>query len=150
MYDHAKNGPVLLPIDGSEASAQAARHVAKTLAGTGIPVHLINVQRAHLPDPALFHAAPAIVATHRNIGHRLLRHARHVLAKHGITHTFEVAFGDAAKVIARTARRRLSPLIVMGTRGRHPLVNLLTGSVPGRVARLAPVPILLMRQGEKK
>ena len=58
----------------------------------------------------------------------------------------EVAFGPSAETIARLAEERECSLIVMGTRGRHPMVNLFTGSVPSRVVQRARVPVMLVRQ----
>ena len=143
---NGKPGGILLPFDGSPASIEAVKYVARHVLGTGIAVHLINVQDALLPDPALLHAARAKMAWHRDEGHRQLRVGRDILAAHGIPHTFEVAFGREAETIARVAASRGYRLVVMGTRGRHPLVNLVAGSVPSGVMRMTKVPVLLVRK----
>jgi nucleotide-binding universal stress UspA family protein len=58
----------------------------------------------------------------------------------------EVAAGDPADTIVRIARERHVDLIVMGTHGRTGLQHVLLGSVAERVVRLAPCPVLTLRQ----
>ena len=136
---------IILPYDGSPAAENAARYVARHVKGTDVSVHLVNLQGPVLPDPALAHAARAIVAWHRDEGQRRLRSGRDILAAEGIPHTHEVAFGEESETIARIARERGAGLVVMGTRARHPLVSLVLGSVSSRVTRASPVPVLLVR-----
>jgi len=57
----------------------------------------------------------------------------------------EVAAGPPADAIVRVARKRDADLIVMGTRKRHGRRHVLLGSVAGKVARLAPCPVLTVR-----
>ena len=57
----------------------------------------------------------------------------------------EVAVGPPADAIVRVARKRDADLIVMGTRKRHGRRHVLLGSVAGKVARLAPCPVLTVR-----
>lgn len=137
---------VLLPFDGSRAALHAVRYVAQNVKGEPVEVRLLNVQRPVLDDPALMHVAHGIVDAHRTAGERVLRAARAILESEGIPHSGEVAFGPSAETIARIAEERQCSLIVMGTRGRHPMVNLFTGSVPSRVVQRARVPVMLVRQ----
>jgi nucleotide-binding universal stress UspA family protein len=55
--------------------------------------------------------------------------------------------GDAAGAILRAATGESADLVVMATRARTGLGRLLLGSVAGRVARRATVPVLLVKAG---
>lgn len=58
----------------------------------------------------------------------------------------EVAMGPPADTIARVAQARTVDLIVMSTHGRTGLQHVLLGSVAERVVRLAPCPVLTIKQ----
>jgi nucleotide-binding universal stress UspA family protein len=62
---------------------------------------------------------------------------------HGI-----VAHGDATEQILQRARSGKYDLIVMGTHGRRGLAHALLGSVAEKVVRLAPCPVLTVREKE--
>ena len=57
----------------------------------------------------------------------------------------EVAVGHPADTIVRIAQERGADLIVMGTHGRTGLQHVLLGSVAEKVVRLAPCPVLTVR-----
>jgi nucleotide-binding universal stress UspA family protein len=57
-----------------------------------------------------------------------------------------VAMGQPADAIARVAQERHADLIVMGTHGRTGLQHALLGSVAEKVVRLAPCPVLTIKQ----
>jgi len=57
----------------------------------------------------------------------------------------EVTAGSAAETIVRVAQERDADLIVMGTHGRTGLQHVLLGSVAEKVVRLAPCPVLTVR-----
>jgi universal stress protein A len=52
----------------------------------------------------------------------------------------------AAPAIVESARHCAADLIVMGTRGRTGMTHVLLGSVAERVVRLAPCPVLTLRE----
>lgn len=56
--------------------------------------------------------------------------------------------GIPAETIVEYARRHNCDLIVMGTHGRTGLSHLLMGSVAEKVVRLAPCPVMVVRQQE--
>jgi len=55
-----------------------------------------------------------------------------------------VTFGGPAKVIADAARRLDADLILVGKRGRSPITDVLTGSVPMRLIDVAHRPVLVI------
>jgi nucleotide-binding universal stress UspA family protein len=60
----------------------------------------------------------------------------------------EVATGQTVDTIVRVAEERNVDLIVIGTHGRTGLQHVLLGSVPKKVVRLAPCPVLTVRYKE--
>jgi nucleotide-binding universal stress UspA family protein len=51
-----------------------------------------------------------------------------------------------APTIARISKEAGCDLIVMGTRARHPLVELVAGAVTARVRRASDVPVVLVKR----
>ena len=58
----------------------------------------------------------------------------------------EVATGPPADTIVRMAHERGADLIVMGTHGHTGLRHVLLGSVAEKVVRLAPCPVLTVKE----
>jgi nucleotide-binding universal stress UspA family protein len=135
---------VLLPSDGSPASLHAARHVARNLEGLDAKVLLLNVQRVYV-DAEMLHMRRSILDLHHGEGEAALREAAEILAASGIEYQAQVGFGPVADMIVHTAQGAQCDAIVMGTRARHPLVELLARSVPSRVLRRSRVPVMLVR-----
>jgi nucleotide-binding universal stress UspA family protein len=139
----AAGSKILLPFDGSEPAVDAARHVA--MHAKASKVHLLNVQDAIIPGSAFAAASYVIVQWHRRHGETILRSATEILAAGDLLIEPEVAFGRPAQTICRFARARACNVIVLGTRARHPLVSLFSGSVACEVTRGSTVPVLLLR-----
>lgn len=59
-----------------------------------------------------------------------------------------VAIGTAYEVIVTKARKNRIDLIILSTHGRTGLKHFLLGSVAERVVRLAPCPVLVVREKE--
>jgi len=68
------------------------------------------------------------------------------LRQRGIKASWRVATGPPFQMIVDMAAREHAALIVMGTHGRSGLDRILLGSVAERVIRLAPCPVLTVRQ----
>jgi nucleotide-binding universal stress UspA family protein len=134
---------VLLPFDGSPAAIHAAHYVARNLQGIDASVVLLNVQRV-VVDVEMMHAARAIARVHRVEAERILGAASQVLEASGIDFTTEVALGHPAEVIARIAEERGFDLVVMGTRKRHALAELVRRPLSARVARRSRVPVMIV------
>jgi universal stress protein A len=60
----------------------------------------------------------------------------------------EIAIGRPADTIVRLARERKADLIVMATHGRTGLEHMVLGSVAEKVVRLAPCPVLTIKDPE--
>ncbi len=70
---------------------------------------------------------------------------RTFLKKNGVDATCVAKAGEAGELIARQAEQGRYDLVIMGTRGRSDLVNLVLGSVAQRVLARCKVPVLLVR-----
>jgi nucleotide-binding universal stress UspA family protein len=70
------------------------------------------------------------------------------LRQSGIKTSWRVRMGAHYEEIVRTAEEEHAGMIVMGTHGRSGLNRALLGSVAERVTRLAPCPVLTVRQAK--
>lgn len=136
----------LIPIDGSSASIRAVEYAIRH-AGEGVKVHLINVQPViRVGDVSFFTSANMVADMRRRAGEHALSAAKALLDTHRIEYTAEVVFGSPAKAILRCAAEQRCTKIVMGTKGRSLLGNLVARSVANRVVRRARVPVTLIKE----
>ncbi len=138
---------ILLPVDGSEGSSRAARHVAG-IAGMvpGLEVWVVNVQPPG--DDWMTRRsfkAEELARMEQEWGEAALAPAREILQAAGVRPSERVVQGDVARTIARLAQELGCDQIVMGTRGQSALGGLLMGSVATRVLHLATVPVTLVK-----
>lgn len=139
---------MLVACDGSKTSLRAVRHAVK-LAGALSDAARISLISVH-DDIALRHASrfvgkDAIDNYLREESETDLAAARKALDKAGIAHDMIIRRGHVAAEIADAAARGRFDLIVMGSKGRSSLADLLVGSVATRVIELSAVPILLVK-----
>lgn len=138
---------LLIPIDGSNGSLQAVRHVLK-LAKLNCPleIHLLHVQppvngwevKHFLRDSEIadHFAAQAEQATQA---------ARELLDQAQLDYTLHVETGVIAETIAAFAHQRDCDQIIMGARGMGALEGLLLGSTSTKVLHLVRVPVTLVK-----
>jgi nucleotide-binding universal stress UspA family protein len=70
------------------------------------------------------------------------------LRQRGVKASWRATTGVPSEEIVEIARQEHAEMIVMGTHGRSGLDRILLGSVAERVIRLAPCPVLTVRQPE--
>jgi nucleotide-binding universal stress UspA family protein len=140
---------ILLPVDGSEGSLRAARHLAK-MAGMvpnlTVEVHLANIQP--VGDDWMTRRsfkAEELAAMEAEWADAALAPAREILLAAGVTPILHTRQGDIAPTIARLADELGCDQITMGTRGLSPLSDLLMGSVATKVLHLAQVPVTFVK-----
>lgn len=137
----------LIPVDGSPESMRAVEYLIAQVDPGGAQVYLINVQPPVMAgDVNFFMSAKMVADKHRGAGERAMRAAKRVLDANHIQHTSEVVFGKPVEAIVRYAAERGCTKIVMGTKGRSLLANLLTRSVASRVVRRAHIPVTLVKE----
>ncbi|MCL4744660.1 MAG: universal stress protein [Burkholderiaceae bacterium] len=139
---------ILLPTDGSRNALRAVKYVAKfsTLTKEPSKVTLISVH----DDVSLRHAQrfvgkKAVDDYLRDLCEADMADARKVLDKAGVKHDMIIRTGHVAAEIAKAGDEGKYDLIVLGSKGRSALKNLLIGSVASRVAEIATIPVLLVR-----
>ena len=138
---------LLVPIDGSDTSLRAVEALIAKLAAYRPPVeiHLLNVQHALRKDVGQFVDHDEIRRYHQEEGATALVRARARLDAEEITHATHVFVGDdPASVIVQFVKEQKIDEVIMGTRGRGELAQLLLGSVAQEVLRGAGVPVTLI------
>jgi nucleotide-binding universal stress UspA family protein len=142
---------ILVPIATAERGLQEAIGLAKLCRSSIVLLHVTEVY------PVMMEMASAttweqISSDLREQGQRLLDQAHQRVVGEGIACEARLEDAAAARVcdvIVEQARDRGCDLIVMGTHGRRGVSHALIGSDAERVLRMAPVPVLLLRSGEK-
>lgn len=133
---------ILLPVDASANSLQAAEHVvSRHAAGALLEVHLLHVRAPLSQYVARFLSRRDHDTYHRQEAERALAPVRDLLNRAGIRHTDHVEFGDKAETIRRVAESLGVNQIVMGTARRNSLTRVIEDSVTSRVLEIVEVPV---------
>lgn len=139
---------ILLPIDGSVSANHAVGHViASTAWLKETPqIFLLNVQwKLASGNVKLFISQDTINDYYREQGMDALSAARGLLDAAGMAYSYHVSVGTPAEAIVQYAQEQKVDQIVMGAQGESKLAMVLLGSVAGKVAHLAPMPVLLVK-----
>lgn len=120
--------------DGAGASLAGSRFVRETCERYGSRLRIV-------------HVAPTLctAADERRIAS--LKALTSSLRRHGIDaslHVVRGAIGSPAPHIAEVARMSRAKLVIVGTRGRSPVVSAVAGSVAQRLLAAAPCPVLVL------
>ncbi|WP_447980649.1 universal stress protein [Candidatus Nitrospira bockiana] len=141
---------VLLAVDGSEQSFEAARAIGRLAR----PEHLTVLHALDVPTPTPAFFMPeavqdlyrAVEREMREDGDRLLARVRSIMPEDcGIIDT-RIETGSPADAIVSTAERERIDLIVMGARGLTPTKEVAFGSVSHRVVAHAPCSVLIVNR----
>lgn len=138
----------LVAVDGSKSSVSATRYAAKLASAVRGNNHVTLVS-VH-DDSALKHfkkyvPKDAISNYLRELSDKDLAPSRKLLDKAGVTHDMVIRFGDIADQILTEIQSSGCDIVVMGSKGRSTLKNVLVGSVAQKVLARASVPVLLVR-----
>ena len=142
---------ILVAVDGSPTAGQALRHaigLAKGLSAALRVVHVVDMGVLPL-GPELAIDIGAITKVRRAAGEQVLNMARETCRAAGIEAEMRlVETGTPAQriatVIADEAAAWPADLVVAGTHGRTGVQRMLLGSVADGIARILPVPVLLV------
>jgi nucleotide-binding universal stress UspA family protein len=138
----------LVPVDGTDNSLAAIRHVVKLARGReSLEIHLLTVEPG-LPGHATRHVAQELIDGYRrDEAEKVLAPARAILAQAGLAGEEHVRVGHVAHVIAETARSLRCDIVVMGTHGFGTVTQLLLGSVSHEAIHLMDpaIPVTLVK-----
>lgn len=142
---------ILVAVDGSDTSRHALEQAIDLARNLSAQLHTIHVvDMSWLPiGPELAIDTHAISAARRGRGETIVAAAREAAQKAGFeTETAlietETPTQHIAEAIAQEASRWSADIVVLGTHGRRGLQRLILGSVAEHMARLSPVPVLLV------
>ncbi|MCC6133000.1 MAG: universal stress protein [Acidobacteria bacterium] len=141
---------ILVGTDFSVCAARALSMAVAIAKPHGAKIHLLHVLMEPVqtfdiaaalpyPDSGARHEWEAAALAH------LAKEAKAV-AKRGLEATHELRWGRPSDMIMEAALAKKASMIVLGTHGRSALEKLLLGSTAERVVRLAPVPVLTVRE----
>jgi nucleotide-binding universal stress UspA family protein len=138
---------ILVAVDGSKSSLNAVKYAVKLVSNLRSEdrITLINVH----DDQGLRHAQQFVgkegIADYlREVSDKELKAALAVLVKAGVKHDSIIQTGHVAEVISNAANKKFD-MLVMGTKGRSGMVDLLVGSVAQRVMSTCNKPVLLVK-----
>ena len=139
---------ILLPIDGSKSSTNAAKYAAKLAKNSRSPA-VITLVSIH-DDASLSHVkqfvSKSVVDDYlREVSEKELKAAQKVLDAARVKHNMVIKRGHIAQEIVALANKDKVDLIVMGTKGRGGILDVLIGSVAQRVSGSAKQPVLLVK-----
>ena len=138
---------ILLPVDGSQSSERAARHLVYLIKNfTPLVVRVLNVQ----PPVKAGEISPLVTSeqveeTRLEDGIACGAPVRAILDEAGIAYTYEVELGPVSETIAHYVGEHKCDAIIMGTRGLSAISNLLMGSIATKVLHLTDVPVTLVK-----
>ena len=143
---------ILVPVDFSPHSDFALTYGAALAVRLRASLHLVHVLEP-VPPMAVGEGLylvdiEALEAGMTAEAERRIGECRARAAALGVAVTSDVLTGHPATVIVNAARGWRSDLIVMGTHGRTGLAHMFMGSIAETVTRLAPCPVLTVRETE--
>ena len=145
---------ILVPVDGSPASAAGLTEAIKIAKSQGSQLRLFHVVNEFVLDysygAGLY--GTNLIDSLREAGKNILQQAETLVRQQGVAVEgvlLESIGGPAADLIVAQAKEWPADLIVMGTHGRRGLRRLAMGSDAEGVIRGAPVPVLLVHDAGK-
>jgi nucleotide-binding universal stress UspA family protein len=139
VYQH-----ILVGVDGSDASAQAATMAGRLAADLDAKVTAVYVRQ--LPTTVPPFGTDIYLDSYWEEAERLAgERAAEALDPLGASWRFEVRTGDPAVQLELSADEHGADLIVVGARGHSVAHRLLLGSVSARLVHHARLPVLVVR-----
>jgi nucleotide-binding universal stress UspA family protein len=139
---------IAVAIDGSDHALKALDHALSMAKDyKALPsISLVNVHLNALISPVARGIDQKLVEAYMDeIAEKELASAKARVAQAGLTATVVKAHGEIVPELLKFIREQKVDLMVVGGKGRGSLVDLLLGSVAGRLAETSPVPVLIVR-----
>lgn len=144
---------ILVALDRSEGSEQVLPWVRGLALPAGASLVLLHVCPEPKPVVAEGHVVAfvdQVEAQRREDATGYLEGVARTLRMAGFPVDVCVRFGEPAKEILEAAREAGADLIALATHGRSGIGRLLHGSVASQVLHRAHVPVLLLREAERR
>lgn len=146
---------ILVPVDGSAPSERGLDEALAVAARFGSKLRLVHVldEAALAMSTDLAMNVGALIAMLREGGEQVLAKARQRAQARGIEADSVLHDTFSGRICDRVVQEAVdwkADLIVIGTHGRRGAGRLLLGSDAEQILRLAPVPVLLVRQPDAK
>lgn len=143
---------ILVPVDFSDFSAKGTKYAARFADKFGATLLL-----THIVEPVRYPESILIPPEMAEANRERLTLARKALAAFvkrqvpaGLTTETLVRLGHPVDQIVAAAKECDADLVIVGTHGHTGLKHLLLGSVAERIVRLAPCPVLTVRERERE
>jgi universal stress protein A len=131
--------------------------IENSTADQTILAHVTNLARLTGAELLLVHVADGFAARHfddlklreseeMKADRSYLEGLKHNLTAQGLNVEYELAKGDPATELIRTAEARHVDLVAMSTHGHRFVSDVLHGTTADKVRHLVKVPVLLLRQ----
>ncbi|MFC6940693.1 universal stress protein [Salinirubellus sp. GCM10025818] len=135
---------ILIPTDGSQGAQAAIEHGLEIAQQSEATVHALYVV-----DTRVSRSGPLLEPL-RQEGRKAVRDVEVAGAQASLDVITEIVEGVPAEEILDYSATHGIDLVVMGTQGRTGVDRFVMGSVAERVVRQSPVPVLTVRQQERK
>ncbi|GLR13713.1 universal stress protein [Chitinimonas prasina] len=141
---------ILVPLDASPTASSGLEEAIRLAHALRAKLHLFHVVDLHLVYMDYNGTAELADYVHalREAGQELLHKAQALAARQDVSaevHAEECRTAETINLILQEARRTHADLLVIGTHGLRGFQRLVMGSTAEGVARLSPVPVLLVR-----
>lgn len=139
---------ILIPIDGSKSSLNAAKYVAKLVKAlrSKCTITLVSVHDdAGLGHVKQFVSKSVVDDYLRETSEKELKASQKALDLAGVKHSMVIKRGNVAQEIIALANKEKFDLVVMGSKGRTGILDSLMGSVAQKVSVGAKQPVLLIK-----
>ena len=140
---------ILVATDGSKYALRAVKFAIAQVKGSNLKTKSITVVSVH-DDAGLRHAksfvgSDAINDYLRELSDKELKPAIKALDDAGVKHNMVIATGHVAEEISKLAEKGKFDMVVLGSKGRSALADLLIGSVAQRVIAKVKQPVVLIK-----
>ncbi len=138
---------ILVPIDGSKHSLNAARTAVAIAEKHGSNVTLLHVvNRSHLVSMGSPESVQAITELSMENGEKILQDTLKQVQSANVTIDLEMVWGTPSQMILKKTQEKPYNLIVVGSRGLGQIKGFLLGSVSDQIAREAVCPVLIVKE----
>ena len=140
---------ILVAVDGSKPAERAVKYAIKLAGELRSRANTVTLITVH-DDVGLQHARAyvgkeAVADYLRDVSEKELKSSRKLLDATNIKHDMAIQTGHVALEIVKFAKDGRFDMIVLGSKGRNAIADLLLGSVAQRVMATADKPVLVVK-----